>query len=361
MSTPSGPASPRRRRRARDTGPVTLDEVAREAGVSLATASRVLNGSTRVVGEALRDRVHEAAARLDYSPNAAAQAMARGRSDVVGMVVHDIADPYFSSIAAGVMMRAAGGRTIVTLAVSGGSAHREVEHVATMRRQRVRAVLLAGSRWEDGAATDAMREELAAYRAAGGRVAAITQDVLGVDTVLIDNRGDARRLGTALLAAGYREFLVLAGPPDLSTAVDRTAGFGDALAAAGATVSSVHCPFTRDGAYAAVAELVAVDGPHPVDGRPPCLLAANDVMAVGAMAALRDAGLVVPDDVAVAGFDDIPTLRDIAPALTTVRLPLVDLGSAAFDLIDAAPGTRRRLERVTGEVLLRASTPPLGR
>lgn len=359
MSTPSGPAAPRRRRRDRDTGPVTLDEVAKEAGVSLATASRVLNGSTRVVGEALRERVLEASSRLDYSPNAAAQAMARGRSDVVGMVVHDIADPYFSTIAAGVMARAAGVDAIVTLAVSGGSAPREVELVATMRRQRVRAVLLAGSRWEDDAATDALREELAAFRAAGGRVAAITQDVLGVDTVLIDNRGDAGRLGAALLTAGYREFLVLAGPPDLSTAVDRTAGFRDALGTTGATLEVVHCPFTRDGAYAAVAELVTARTPQAVEGRPPCLLAANDVMAVGAMAALRDAGLRVPADVAVAGFDDIPTLRDIAPALTTVRLPLADLGSAAFDLIDADPGPRRRIERVAGEVLLRASTPVL--
>lgn len=359
MSTLSGPAAPRRRRRDRDTGPVTLDEVAREAGVSLATASRVLNGSTRVVGAALRERVEEAASRLDYSPNAAAQAMARGRSDVVGMVVHDIADPYFSSIAAGVLARAAGGEAVVTLAVSGGSALREVDLVATMRRQRVRAVLLAGSRWEDGPATDALREELAAFRAAGGRVAAITQDVLDVDTVLIDNRGDAERLGLALLGAGYREFLVLAGPPDLSTAVDRTAGFRAALDAGGATVTVVHGPFTRDGAYAAVLGLVQAQAPVRVEGRPPCLLAANDVMAVGAMAALRDAGLDVPQDVAVAGFDDIPTLRDITPALTTVRLPLADLGSAAFDLLDAEPGPRRRVERVAGEVLLRASTPAL--
>ncbi|WP_432503763.1 LacI family DNA-binding transcriptional regulator [Kineococcus arenarius] len=338
---------------------VTLHDVAREAGVSLATASRVLNGSTRVVGEALREKVLAAAAQLDYSPNAQAQAMARGRSNIVGLVVHDIADPYFSTIAAGVMQRAAPSDVIVTLAVTGASAATEVAHVTALRRQRVRAVLLAGSRWQDDASTLALREELNAFRADGGRVAAVTQDVLGVDTVLIDNHDDARRLAEELVGLGYREFVLLAGPRQVSTAVDRSAGFRAALAAHGLPpLLDLECAFTRDGAYGALSEVLAGGLPR-TDGRPPCVLAANDVMAVGAMAAVRDAGLDVPGDVAVAGFDDIPTLRDVSPALTTVQLPLAEIGGRAFDLVEE-PAAHRRVEQVRGRVLLRESTPPLG-
>nr|WP_218885538.1 LacI family DNA-binding transcriptional regulator [Kineococcus aurantiacus] len=337
-----------------------MDDVAREAGVSLATASRVLNGSTRVVGEALRERVHAAAARLDYSANAQAQAMARGRSDVVGLVVHDIADPYFSSLAAGVMNAAEGSGAIVTLSVSRGDAAREVAHVAALRRQRVRAVILAGSRWADGASTDALRAELEAFRAGGGIVAAATQDLLGVDSVLVDNAGGARRLAEAVVGLGYREFLLLEGPGDLLTARERAEGFLAGLAAHGlAPVHRLSAPFTRDGAYDGVAEFLARDPLPRTAGRPPVLLAANDVMAVGAVAAARDAGLDVPRDLAVAGFDDIPTLRDIAPALTTVRLPLTDIGGRLFALVDSADGGAARREHVEGEVLVRASTPDL--
>jgi len=340
---------------------VTLDDVAREAGVSLATASRVLNGSTRTVGEALSARVADAAARLDYSPNAQAQAMARGRSDVVGLVVHDIADPYFSTIAAGLMTRAAAADVIVTLAVTDGSRAREVAQVAALRRQRVRAVVLVGSRWHDPESVLALRTELDAFRASGGRVSAVTQDVLDVDTVLLGNEAGAASLARALLERGYREFVVLGGPPDLVTAAERTSGFVRTLAAAGIAAAGrrvVASAFTRDGAHDAVTRLLAA-GERPGGPRPPCVFAANDVMAVGAMAALRDAGLRVPQDVAVAGFDDIPTLRDITPALTTVRLPLGDIGGAAFDLLDDPEPARRRVEHVEGEVLLRASTPAL--
>ncbi|MCI2238074.1 LacI family transcriptional regulator [Paenibacillus sp. TRM 82003] len=348
----------RRARRATAPGVVTLHDVATAAGVSLATASRVLNGSSRVVGEPLREKVLAAAARLDYSPNAQAQAMARGRSNIVGLVVHDIADPYFSTIAAGVMQRAAASDVIVTLAVTGSSPDTEVTHVAALRRQRVRALLLAGSRWQDEEATAALRDELNAFRAGGGRVAAISQDVLGVDTVLIDNHRAARRLAEELVGLGYREFVLLGGPRGVATAVDRASGFRAALTERGhPPVLDLECAFTRDGAHGALGEVLARGLPAS-GGRPPCVLAANDVMAVGAMAAVREAGLDVPRDVAVAGFDDIPTLRDVSPSLTTVRLPLAEIGGHAFDLVDeTAP--QRRVEHVTGRVLVRESTPPL--
>lgn len=358
--------------------PVTLSQVAREAGVSLATASRAINGSaTRSVREDLRERVLEAARRLAYSPDPSAQAMARGRTTALGLVVHDIADPYFSTIAAGVARAAEHEGLIVTLASTGPSRDRELAFVELARRQRSRAVILAGSRGvpaeslpgslpPEAAAqlereTGALESALVAFQEAGGGVATIGQAVGGLPAVEIDNAGGAGDLARALHRIGYRRFGILAGPPGLRTAADRTSGFLGTLAELGCPALDrdvVHGDFTRDGGYDAMARLLPrVTSAEAVAAGnvPEVVFAVNDVMAVGAMAAVRDAGLSVPDDVAVAGFDDIHTLRDVSPGLTTVRIPLAEIGSLATELALGRSDEARTL--VCGEVILRDSTP----
>lgn len=358
--------------------PVTLSQVAREAGVSLATASRAINGSaTRSVREDLRERVLETARRLDYSPDPSAQAMARGRTTALGLVVHDIADPYFSTIAAGVARAAEREGLIVTLASTEQRPARELAFVELARRQRSRAIILAGSRQvppgdlpeppptEVAARMEhearALESALSAFRAAGGGVAVIGQPVGDLPVVEIDNAGSAGTLARTLHGIGYRRFGVLAGPTGLRTAADRISGFLTTLTALGCSAPErdvVHGDFTRDGGYAAMTELVNRTGmatTHPEAGRPEVVFAVNDVMAVGAMAAVRDLGLRVPDDVAVAGFDDIHTLRDVTPGLTTVRVPLDDVSEAATRL--ALGRLVEGSSRVGGEVVLRESTP----
>jgi LacI family transcriptional regulator len=332
---------------------VTLSDVANMAGVSVATASRVLNG-TRTVREAHRTRVLDAAAELRYSANAHAQAIAKGHTNVIGLVVADIGDPYFSAIAAGVMRAAEERGLIVTLASTLRRPEKELEYLAALRGQRARAVILAGSRTADSAAQAKLLAELQALESAGGRAAAISQDRLPVDTVVPLNRAGANTLAHELVSLGYRRFGALAGPADLLTARDRLAGFREGLAEAGVDLRGEHIvagEFTRDGGYQAAEQLLSGDPDIS------CLFAVNDVMAVGAMAALRDHGVRLPDDMAVAGFDDIATLRDVTPPLTTVRLPLEDLGASAFELVMSEPAARRRLRRVEGEVVIRASTP----
>ncbi|WP_369370824.1 LacI family DNA-binding transcriptional regulator [Promicromonospora sp. Populi] len=354
--------------------PVTLSQVAREAGVSLATASRAINGSaTRSVREDLRERVLEAAQRLDYSPDPSAQAMARGRTTALGLVVHDIADPYFSTIAAGIARAAEREGLIVTLSATENSPERELAFVELARRQRSRAIILAGSRVTlpdggAGAAPSAVVARMAALEAAlttfqeaGGGVAVIGQAVGSLPVVEIDNAGGAGALAEALHRIGYRRFGVLTGPPGLRTAADRTRGFGDTLAALGCPALDrdvVHGNFTRDGGYDAMTELLSrmtSAAARAAANTPEVVFAVNDVMAVGAMAAVRDAGLRVPDDVAVAGFDDIHTLRDVTPGLTTVRIPLAEIGALATDL--ALGRTDQVRAPVQGEVVLRDSTP----
>ena len=339
---------------------VTLQDVADRAGVSLTTASRVVNDGSRPVGKALAERVHQAVADLGYTANLQARAVATGQSTMIGVALRDISDPYFSSIAAGLIEVADtelidGGRLLVCMTSTAAHEEAEREYVALMRAQRARAVVLVGSRSDNTAARDALRAELEAFTRSGGRAACIGQDLLGVDTVLPENRAGADALARALAALGHRRFAVLAGPRSLLTGQDRTNGFRDGLSAWSVSLDPalvVHGDLSRDGGYQSMSEILAAGEPLP-----DCVFAVSDIMAVGALARLRAAGIDVPGDIALAGFDDIVTLRDVYPPLTTVRLPLKRLGEIAARLVlsDDAP-RQPRIVPVPGEVVLRDST-----
>jgi LacI family transcriptional regulator len=347
-------------------GAPTLQDVAREAGVSLATASRVLNAGTRRVAEEYRDRVLAAAERLDYTPNASAQAVVRGTTNTVTLVVPDISDPFFGEIAAGVAEEAAASGLIMTIAVSRRDAQHELELVRALRGQRPRVLILGGSRFVDAQASADLRRELAVVAANGGTTVIIGDNDLGggVDgnlggsapghaTVAPDNHGGAAALAAALVDRGYRRFAILGGSAALVTARDRVDGFVAGAASAGVAIDPsrvVPGSLSRDGAYAAMRDLIAA-GLDDID----LVFAVTDAMAIGALAAARDAGIPVPGRVAIAGFGDIAVARDVTPALTTVHLPLADLGRAAVKL--ALEGSSGGRVEVSAEVVLRDSTP----
>ncbi len=302
-------------------GNPTLYDVAREAGVSLATASRALNGSTRVVKDEYRERVLDAAQRLGYTPNLSAQAVARGDSSTVALLVSDIADPYFSGIAAGVIRAADAAGLAVTMAVTERDTERELDLIRMLRGQRPRVIVLAGSRTVDESSRETLVAELSAFEATGGRVVLVGQHGLPFPTVQIDNAGGAHELAASLAGLGYREPIILAGPEQLVIAQERLRAFAERMPAA----RVIHGAFTRDGAHAAM--LTAIDeGLGDAD----LVFAVNDVMAIGALSALRDRGL--EGSVGVAGFDDIPMARDVTPALTTVRVDLEGAGEASLAL-----------------------------
>ncbi|WBB76634.1 LacI family DNA-binding transcriptional regulator [Micromonospora sp. WMMD1128] len=336
---------------------MTLEDVAKAADVSLATASRALNGM-RVTPQ-LRDRVLAAAAHLAYAPNAHARALAGASHRTVGVICHDVTDPYFAAIAGGVMRVAGANDLLVMLASTFRDPEREIAYVSMLRAERAPAILLVGSGFEDARWERAMEAELKPYLDGGGRVAVVSRHrSLKVDSVLPENRAGAAAMARALLELGHRRFAVLSGPRALTTVADRLGGFRDELAAAGVPLDPAHVvegPFTRDGGYQAMTELLT----RGLDAT--CVFALTDVMAIGAYAALRDHGLSVPADVSVAGFDDIPIVRDLTPPLTTVALPLRELGEKVMEMaLTENTGRRRRILRMTGEVVLRASTAKVG-
>lgn len=329
----------------------TLHDVALSAGVSLATASRVLNGSARRVAESYRERVESAAAELGYTANLSAQATARGTSAIVALLVADIADPYFGQLAAGVARGADDAGLVVTIAITERDPERELRLVRALRGQRPRALILAASRSEESSSTE-LQLELDALGRAGGRVVALGPGAGPVRTVRIDNRGGARALGAALAERGYAHAVLLAAAEGVHTSDDRVGGFSDGFTAGGGVVDRIHRgAFTRDSGYAAMREALEAG-----IARGTLVFAISDVVAIGALAALREAGRDVGPDVALAGFDDIPTGRDITPALTTVRVPLEEVGyetlrAAIDDDWEPHPDTLRL------DVLLRDSTP----
>jgi len=342
-----------------ERGSVTLADVAERAGVSLATASRALNGSTRKVRQDSLDRVHAAAAELRYTANVQAQAVARGTTTTLALVVGDIADPYFAGIAAGAIRAADEAGLVVTITSTGGDPSREAAVLGVVAGLRPRAVVLAVSR-RLGAGPQ-VAAAAAGLVAAGAGVSVLVSDraddaagAAGVQPLVVRNRSGAAALAAALVDQGHESFAVLAGDPDLATARARVDGFVSGLAAHGVEVPDaaiLPSAFSRDGGYAAMSALLdaaAAGGPAV----PRCVFAVTDLMAVGALAAIRDHGLVPGVDVGVAGFDDVQMLADVVPALSTVRLPLEEIGARAV---------RRALGieadgAVDGEVVLRAST-----
>ncbi len=343
----------------RASGAATLEEVARAAGVSLATASRALNGSTRKVNPEYRERVLAAARTLNYSPNLAAQAVAKGGTSTVALVVADISDPYFASIASGVMRAAEERGLIVTIGSTERRPERETALVRVLRGQRPRSIILVGSRRAAHESDRVLVDELSAFERAGGRVTMVSQAELPFRTIDIRNREGAAALAGQLIKHGYRSAAILTGPTDLITARERAEGFAEAFAEHGHPIGErwmVAGDFTRDGGFLAAAELR-----RRGLGEIELIFAVNDVMAVGAMAYLRGTAVRLPADVAVAGFDDISSLRDITPALTTVSLPLELIGRRAIELAldDDRDGSSR--VPIYGVPVLRESTPLLDR
>ncbi|MEV0796095.1 LacI family DNA-binding transcriptional regulator [Kribbella sp. NPDC050281] len=323
--------------------------MAQRAGVSVATASRVLNGGDRVPRPELQERVKAAADELGYTPNAQAQALAKSSTNLVGILVHDIEDPYFAAIANGVMRAADERNLLVMMASTFRDSDREIAYLSSLRAQRARAAVMIGSRRTDDESLARTASEVETFLNSGAGLALVSQSGMPAHTIEPDNRAGAAEMARSLVRLGWRKFAVLGGPDSLATARDRREGFVAALAEAGLQPLVVQTgEFTRDGGYAAAGELL--DRKADVD----CLFAVNDVMAVGAMSALRARGVDVPNEIGVAGFDDIATLRDVWPGLTTVRLPLEQMGRRALEL--AIAGGEPTTETFKAEVVLREST-----
>lgn len=339
---------------ARSPRAVRLVDVAEHAGVSLSTASRALTGANGV-SEPVAEHVRESARELGYVANVHARSLAGGASASVGLVVHEIGDPYFTEIASGVLGVATGEGLTVQICHAGRDPDNELVQIRTLVVNRVRSIIVAGSGYTDPHAEVETRKELVAFQAQGGRVAVIGRHGFHADAVLPDNVGGGRSIAEHVLALGHRRIAVVAGSRTLTTVADRIRGLEAVLARAGlepAAVPVLEAPFTREGGQAAGRRILAE---HPDTT---AIVALNDVMAMGVLSVLRERGVDVPGRMSVSGFDDVAVAQDLSPSLTTIRLPMRDMGRTAVELTLRPAASRPRRKVADHTLVVRDSTGP---
>jgi LacI family transcriptional regulator len=326
---------------------VTIKDVAREAQVSIATVSRVVNGHGNVT-DATRARILGVAERLRYVPDSAARSLITGLTHTIGVLLPDLYGEFFSEIIRGIDLAARKrGLHLLLSGVHGSSA--DAADAIRALRGRVDGLLImsphADSAFLAANLTDDTPTVLMNTRVLGNSHPAF----------VVDNRAGARTVVEHLAARGRRRIAFVAGPRDNFDAAERLVGYREGLAHAlpDAVALILDGDFSEEGGYRAGQQLLKL----PV--RPDAVFAANDTMAIGCLFALTEAGLRVPDDVALAGFDDIPIARFVSPPLTTVRVSIAELGSRALDRLAAAidsPGREKVSTEILGaELVVRAS------
>ena len=330
-------------------GSLRLVDVAEAAGVSLATASRSLRGLTGVSDE-VAARVRKTAEDMGYVVNTHAQSLAGGATSIAGLIVHQIDDPYFTEIAAGVVHAAEDSGLIVQVAHSGRDPQRELKQLRSLAAQRARVIIIAGSGYVDGEQEAEARRLLQTYQRNGGRAAVIGRHQLGVDALLPDNRGAALAVAEHLVQLGHREVAIVSGPEALTTVQDRRDGALEVFARADVRCHVVPTDFTADGAGPAAIQALR-EWPDVT-----AILALNDSMAIAILVALRRLGISVPGEVSVAGFDDVSVAELLYPSLTTARFPLERMGRDALDLAMRPAALRPRRKAVPAELIVREST-----
>lgn len=301
----------------------TIRDVAAEAGVSVATASRVLNQHPGV-REPARTRVLDAVKVLGYRANGLARGLAKGTLQTVGLVLPDIVNPFFPTLARAVEDAAHADGYALILGNSDNAPEREAAYIRLLHDRFVDGIIVASS-GAPGALPDLVGDT---------PVVLLDRRVPGwaVPCVSTDNRFGGRLAVEHLLARGHRRIAHLGGPPGLASSADRAAGYGAALRAAGIEPEpawSLPGPFSFESGYERMLRLI--------EGQSPCtaLFAADDLIAVGALQACQDRGWGVPERLAIVGFDDVLLARLVRPRLTTILQPAYEAGTIAWRLLAA--------------------------
>lgn len=334
------------------SGGITIEEIARMAGVSRSTVSRVLNNHPSVRSQ-VRERVLGVIREQDYAPNAAARSLASNRSRVISLVIPRSAaqifsDPFFPLIIQGISEAAAAMGYFLMLSMLTA----EMEHGfynQVLRGRHVDGVLIVSSDIDDPLLPLLMRDQTPLVLI--GRHPYLG----GLDWVDVDNREGGRLATAHLIGLGHRRIGTITGPLGMVAGLDRRDGYKQALSEAGITIDPaliVEGDFTQESGYRAMKRLLSLPAP------PRAAFIASDAMAFGALRATNEAGLRVPEDLAIVGYDNVPMSAYTTPPLTTVAQPIIELGVAAVQALvrqlEPAPQPGP-LARLPARLVVRAS------
>ncbi len=328
----------------------TIRDVAREARVSVATVSRALNDSGPVRNDT-RQRVHDAAENLRFTPHAGARSLITSRTNTLGVLLPDLYGEFFSEIIRGID-RSAQRAGYQLLLSSARNARDEMHGAFRAMYGRVDGLILM--------APDVELAEMFAQRRDGTSIVFINSPVTSDDAcvITIDNHGGAYQMVKHLVGKGHERIAILRGAEGNHDALERLRGYRDALHECGVPRDprfELNGDFTESAGYRSARLALKLEP------RPTAIFAANDAMAIGAISALREENVRVPDDIAVAGFDDIPIARYVSPPLSSVHVPIAQLGEQAMALlldaiVDPATDAGRRVVLPT-TLVIRKSSP----
>ena len=311
---------------------VNIRDVAKRAGVSAITVSRVINNSG-AVNSATRERVNKAIKELGYVPNILAKSFRSKQTCLIALVLSDITNPFWTTIARGIEDIAEKNGFHVILCNADENPEKEANYLNVLLQRRVDGIIIAPTINDKGRFLMLKRHALPCVLL-DRRV-----DGLKYDTVVSNGREGAKKMTEHLLRLGYRRIVIVAGPPTISTAQERVEGYCQALKEKKVPVDEsliVRDTYRENSGYESVKQLLKQEQ------RPEAIFAGNNFIAVGALHAIRELGLRIPEDVALAGFDDIPQGTLISPALTVVSQPAYEMGVAAAEsLISRLSGKYR--------------------
>jgi LacI family transcriptional regulator len=297
-------------------------DISKAVGVSIATVSRVLNGSARV-SEEVRTKVQRAVRDLDYHPNALARSLVHKSTQTLALVVPDISNPFFPEIARGVEDAANKAGYNVILCNSDNSPQKEVWYCTMVRKRRVDGTIFI--------TTARTTQHIAGLAKAGVPVVLVDREPGGlpIDLVVTENREGGKLTASHLLSLGHKRIGIITGALQTATGADRLCGIREVLLEAGAFRLDylVEGTYHYDSGYRGMQRLLELSE------RPTAVIAGNDMTAVGAIKALTDAGLRVPDDVSVVGYDDISLAAMMTPGLTTVAQPKYQMGASSVEVL----------------------------
>jgi LacI family transcriptional regulator len=310
----------------------TIRDVARLASVSVATVSNVLNNPARVSPELLA-RVRAAVDKLGYAPDAAARSLRKRSSGLLGLVVADITNPFFSELFEAIELAAAARGFSVILCNSNEITEREEAHLRMLRSQRIDGLILAP--------TGTVSMNRAALLAALEMPVVLVDramEGLGYDAVVLNNHRAAYEATSYAIGCGHRRIALINGPKTVRTAADRLQGYREALLAAGLALDPAlvrDAGFREQSAYEAALQLLRSEQ------RPTAIFTTNNLMTIGVLRATAELGLHCPDDISIIGIDDLSWAEAVAPRLTMVAQPVRAMGETALDLLtQRIAGTR---------------------
>jgi len=300
---------------------VNIRDVAKLAGVSPITVSRVINNFS-AVNSATRERVNEAIEELGYVPNTLARSLRSKQTCLIALVLSDITNPFWTTIARGVEDKAGENGFHVILCNTDENPEKEANYINVLLQRRVDGIILAP--------TTNDKNRLRAIKRHALPCVLLDRRVNGFkcDSVVSDGREGARQMTQRLIRLGHRRIAIIAGPSNISTGQERVEGYRQALREHKLPVDEgliAHGIYTPDSGYQFAKQMLKLEP------KPTAIFAGNNFMAVGALQALREEGLRIPQDVALVGFDDIPQGSLISPALTVVSQPAYEMGVAAAE------------------------------